>query len=247
MKPCLFILVFLLSTLVRLSAQQLIEPEGVVDPETLEEDVLDFELHAGWDSLYVSEGRDNLDGDSLFTLEANGSYGLDFATVTAGAWYAEGSGGDYSELNVYAAAAREIAGWEFSLAYTRLDFLKDDEFDNELSIGVAGEIVSLETGVDFVYSTEAEGFFVEAYVTKPIELSDQFSLAPGLLVGLNSGYVVDESDGFNHIQPSVELAYTFSPDVSLTAYLAHTFALQNAEEDTSEDLFVGGVGLHWGF
>lgn len=187
-------------------AQVGVEPGEQTYTEPVPAQKITLDLHASWNSLYVSEGRDDLDGDSLFSTEFNASYGLDLATLAAGVWYAEGGGGDYTELNLYGGLAREIAGWEVALVYNRLEFLDDDEFDNEISLGIFGEVYGLNLGADFVYSTEAEGVFSELHLPKELELSDKLGLTPALLLGANGSYVDGESNGANNLQPSLEAA-----------------------------------------
>lgn len=57
-----------------------------------------------WDSHYVSEGRDNLSGDSLASAKVEASL-LGFC---GGLWYARNPAGNYDELNAF-------LGYDFSL------------------------------------------------------------------------------------------------------------------------------------
>ena len=78
----------------------------------------EFHIHAGWESRYASEGRDNLDGSGLVTgtLEAGWEY------LSFGVWYADSPSNAYDELQLSAALTREWGDFEVYLAYTHLRY-----------------------------------------------------------------------------------------------------------------------------
>ena len=61
-------------------------------------------VHFGWDSHYFSEGRDNLDGDSLWAA----SLELAWEHLSVGAWYGISPDQDYDELQLSLAVTQSF-------------------------------------------------------------------------------------------------------------------------------------------
>jgi len=84
-----------------------------------------------WVSKYIFEGRNNLENGGIISFETSlGLYGM--STVV---WYAYGYEEEYRELDVTLGYDYEIVDFNFNVGYTRLEFLRDKESDNEFSTG----------------------------------------------------------------------------------------------------------------
>jgi|TARA_B110000438_G_scaffold295474_1_gene338515 hypothetical protein len=127
-------------------------------------------LSVSWESRYVSEGRDNLDGDALWTtaLEAG------WENLSAGLWFAKSYDQDYDEFNFDVALSKSFDELEVYLAYTRLEFPFDGSHDDEVGAGLlwSGLPLEIELAVDVYYSFEADGCFAEFTVARTVELSE---------------------------------------------------------------------------
>lgn len=206
-------------------------------------------LHLGAESRYVSEGRDNLDGDSLLTAAAE----MGWKHVVAGVWYGASPNQAYDELQMSVALTHSIGSWDGYLAYTHLRTPFDDGYDNEFGLGLVwGELCyGLEVTLDGYYSIDAEGSFWAFGVNREFKLSDHWTCSGEGLVGVNQGYISDGHDGWNHLALKAELQYDFTETLALNAHLSYSWAL-NADaalpgDDLLMDTFHGGLGLQWSF
>lgn len=201
---------------------------------------------AMWDSKYVSEGRDNLEDGGLgsVALEWNKHFEKGGEFIFAG-WYAEGTSVDYSELNLGVAYGWSLEKIDIAVGYTWLDFAEDDESDREISLELGTALYDdIEFGAVFTYSTEAEGTFIELFVSKSYE-NDKLSWSPYLLLGINEGYVADEHDGLNNLQMGVEVSTPISDHLELGGYVAYTIGLDEEPGESLDDIFWVGINLGW--
>ncbi len=202
---------------VRVSAQDGIEAE---------EAGVNYSAAVGWESRYISEGRNNLDDGGIATIEA----GVGFEGFDAGFWYALADTVSYDELNLFCQYGVEVNSVELYAGYTRLEFLKDDDYDNEFYAGVAlNHFDRLVPALEYVHSTEAQngdgGGFAEASLTAPVELLDgRLILAPYLLQGFDFGYASDHYDGFNNFQFGLGAHYELTEIFHLRSSLNHSIA-----------------------
>ncbi len=78
-------------------------------------------VHTLWESRYVAEGRDSLDGEPLLSASSDFSFG----PLTFAPWYAFGPESDYSELNLSFVAGTDLGeNLEIYASYTHLRFLR---------------------------------------------------------------------------------------------------------------------------
>ncbi|MBU0679649.1 MAG: hypothetical protein KJ626_16225 [Verrucomicrobia bacterium] len=198
-------------------------------------------IESGWDSKYVSEGRRNLDEGGLAWIEA----GVVAGEVAFAAWYGRGDSETYDEVNLSAAWVKEWNNFETALSYTRLEFPEDHAHDNEVALslsceGPAGVIASMTA----VYSTQAEGTFVEAGMEREFESNDMgLILIPFVAEGVDFGYASTEYDGFNNLQAGAELVWQVGEDVSLSAYMLHSWAHGDVKRDDGGNISAGGAAV----
>ncbi len=229
------------------SSKSVPPPESLVADEELPFEV---SLTAAWDSRYVTEGRDNLDGDSLFGT----TFELGYAGFVVGAWYADSPESSYTELNLFAEYGFELGGFEFYAGYTHLRFLDDNEFDNEVGAGVSyGELPGgIVPAIDWYYSFEAEGWFAEASLSRDFEIGESFVLSPAVVFGFNQGYIADGHDGANHVAVLLSAAYALTENIEIGGYVAYTWGIDadpvsSPDDELLEDFFYGGVALTLAF
>ncbi len=205
--------------------------------------------HLGWESRYFSEGRDSLDGDSLFV----GSFEMGWRHLAGGIWYGNSPDQAYDELQLTLAVTQSIGDFEFYAGYTHLRFPFDDLHDNEIGAGVAwsGLPLDIEFSADIYHSFDADGYFAEISAGRELPITEQLSLSLTSPFGINQGYVADGHDGANHFALRLGLEYVIANSVSVTAHATQSWALDrngaSPGDDQLIDFFHGGVGLQWTF
>ena len=194
-----------------------------------------------WESKYVLEGRDILGTGGLVSVEAT----TEWRHATLGAWFAAADSISYRELNLSAELAFAFAGCEAYLGYTRLEFITDDEGDNELTTGVAMTSLPWVTpALDYTYSTEASGGFLEISLRLEIPLFDgRLTLEPYALEGFDFGFASDDYNGPNHLELGIDIGAIITNRVSLIGLIAHSWAHADVARDELDDLSWAAVGL----
>ena len=209
----------------------------------------DAHAHGGWESRYFSEGRDALDGNSLWT----GTVELGYDHFSGGVWYGRSSNHKYDEWKYSLALTQESNGIEFYLGYTYLDFSKDHESDSEWSAGISYDELpfALETSLDGSYSTDAEGTFFEWSTAREFNLSETLQLSLSGILGWNEGYVSDGHDGLNFFAFRTGAKVNLSEKLSLVAHGNQSFAVDRdptlSGDQLLKDFFHLGLGLEWSF
>lgn len=205
--------------------------------------------HLGWMSRYHSEGRDSLDGDSLFA----GSVELGWRHLAGGVWYGHSPDQDYDECQISLALNGGAGDLEYYLGYTHLRFPFDGSHDNEIGIGATwqGLPLEIELAADAYHSFAADGCFAEISVAREFLVSEKLSLHLSGVFGVNQGYVSDGHDGANHFALRLGVEYALSESLSLTAHTAYSWGLERdrslAGDALLDDFLHGGVGLQWSF
>jgi len=214
----------------------------------IEGEGLGLSVGVGLDSHYVSEGRDNLDGDALAGVTVEGASG----GLSGGVWYAESPDRDYTELNLYAGYGFEVGEWEWSAGFTYLDFISDDADDTEFGVGVTyGNLpFGLTAGLEGYYSFDAEGAFFEASVSQETEVEEWLTLAPSLILGWNEGYIADGHDGANHIEVRIEATIALTDAFEMGIYAAHTWGMDAdpgsyGDDEALNDFLYGGISISY--
>ncbi len=182
------------------------------------------ELDLSYHSKYVSEGRNN--------LASGGITWLSFSTALDDLWSVNSVYGnatsnnvDYDELNLSIEFASSYSNssapkglqFDYYVAYTRLEFFEDDAYDNEMSAGfsLANTKFGLTPFADFVYSTEANGSYVEFGGRAEYSINDKISLQPYIKLAFDFGYANAEHNGFNHAAIGTSINYIVSSKIRL--------------------------------
>ncbi len=214
------------------------------------EDGWNFHEHVDYESRYASEGRDALDGDSL----VSGTFEAGWNALSAGVWYAKSPDQSYDELQLSTALSWDWKDLEGYVAYTHLRFPQDGGHDHEIGTGVSwsGLPAEVALGVDAYYSFDADGAFIVTSLSREFELNARFQLTPAVVFGMNQGYVTDGHDGANHFELRLGGGYSFTDELSLTAHLSYSLAIDRdaarySGDELLRDFFHFGVGLAYEF
>lgn len=212
-------------------------------------EVLAGHVHAGWESMYFSEGRDSLDGDSLFY--SSFEFGLEH--FTGGIWYGSSPNQTYDEMRLAAAVTEKLDDYEFYLGLTHLQFASDDTDDNEIGAGLARSNLpyDLEITFDAYFSMQADGAFSEVSLSRSFSMNENLNLTATGIYGINHGYISDGHDGSNHIAAQIGMAYSFTESIALIAYTTYSWALRKQSfrpgDAQLNNSFHGAVGFELSF
>ena len=209
-------------------------------------------IHAMWESRYVTEGRDNLSGNSLISFSTDHSYNnFTFAPWIAGSSYTE-----YRELNlnlVYGIELNEQIESYITYTYLRSDSSDEDTSDNELGIelGYLG-FKHIQIIANWYYSLEAEGAYFELVLRNEKPIGQNLTLSTSLSTGLNGGYVSDGHRGLDHTHVRINLAYHPWAELDLFSYLSYSQSIQRDAVKYSDDADLsdyawGGIGATYRF
>ncbi|MEM8868547.1 MAG: hypothetical protein AAGC73_09800 [Verrucomicrobiota bacterium] len=209
--------------------------------EQVEEQGLEFEWVALWESQYLSEGADALDEGGLFSLEVATNYlGLDW-----GLWLGVGDSVDYQELALTASKTFDFDWGAMTAGASHLEFWPDRAHDQEFFLGaVFGLPESIELSLDGTYSLEAEGSFVEIGLSRLFSSSlEGLELEPYLLQAIDFGYRTEAYDGWNHFELGCVFHYSINEQLILHGYLAHSIAQEDLDRDGLGDESRAGFGM----
>jgi hypothetical protein len=208
---------------------------------------IDVDLSFAWESHYVPEGRDMLNGDGLLctTLEAS------IDGLVLGSWYAgSDAASPYTEWNGYAIYGVAWHGFEAYAGYMHLEFITDDARDDEVGAGLAYVELpcNLRTGVDGYHSFEADGAFFEISIGGDYPVGENLALRPTSCAGFNAGYIADGHTGANHTAVTLEAVLMLRDGVELSVHVAQTWGIdadpaRYAGDELLDDFFHGGVEL----
>lgn len=216
------------------------------------EDRRPVHMHLRWESRYVSEGRDNLDGDALTSVFSDISTG----NFTFAPWLAYSSESEYTEVNLNLIYGLKLADQlEIYGGYTHIQSRLDsrNSKDNEMFADLVCMPTELfDVLVNCYHSFEASGFFWEFALKREQMLNDKTVLAMRSILGVNEGYVPDGHDGLNHVELRLNMAWYPVYRFEIAPYIAYNFAIDSEPEryagDASlRDFFWGGIGVVYHF
>ncbi len=246
MKKILISILFSLPFSLSAAAGQPMMQKEILPPPVVEEEEpwWAFDTLLLWESKYISEGRDNLEDGGLVSVESVFSA----YNFSAGFWYADSYDTSYNELNLFGAYAVEFNGLTAYVGYTYLNFPDDNADDHEISAGIGYEAFPyLMPAVEWVYSTEADGSFIEISLASEIAATDYLVFTPYALLGINAGYVAGEHEGLNNFQIGLDAEWALTENIALVGYIAQTWGIDEEPGDSLSDEFWGGAGLALSF
>ncbi|WP_017446369.1 hypothetical protein [Gayadomonas joobiniege] len=183
-------------------------------------------VELSFSNLYLSEGRDNLAGDNLFSFQSE--WRINELAVQP--WFAWSGQRDYQEFNlnlVYPLA--KLADVSVQLAYA---FLVNKEVkhghyqDHEVSLIFSwADQKALSLQSNWVYSVDTQGLFIDLSSQLALYENANFAWSAGFLVALNADYIADAHNGLNHWQLSNQLQLQLSQALSGGLQLAYSHAI----------------------
>jgi hypothetical protein len=209
----------------------------------------EFHIHTGWESRYFSEGRDALDGDSLWAS----SFEFGFEHLAAGLWYGNSPEQSYDELQLSVALTQTFGDFEAYIGYTHFIFPFDGSHDDEIGTGITwtGLPAGIELSADIYHSFDANGYFAELSTSREFEITEPFSVSLSSIFGINQGYVSDGHDGANHFALQFGYEYALTESLSFIAHTTYSWAIDKKStapgDDLLDDFFHCGAGLQWDF
>ena len=201
-----------------------------------------FGVNPEWANKYVSEGRNNLDSGGLFSIDVSNSWNQ----LTLGGWFANGDTESYQEVEIYLEYAFEFYTLESYIKYSRLEFPKNDEDDdNELAAGFEYAQSDLFIpSVDYTWSSEATGGFLELTLSSVIDYGlSEFTFTPYITQAFDFGYATSDYNGPNNIQVGIEAIMSLKRNSSLGINFNHSWSQGDVDRDDGGDVTWFGVAL----
>ena len=170
-----------------------------------------FAAIGNWDSRYVLEGRDLLEGDSLygFTFEA------DYAGFLVGVWLNHSPEAAYQEQNYFAEYGFNLGALDAYVSYNHLQFMSDNDDDNEIGAGISWNdlFFGWTPALDAYYGNTSGGYFAEASIAREFSPIDRFVIMPSVIFGYNDGFVADGHNGANNVMVKLIAAYEIAENM----------------------------------
>lgn len=197
-------------------------------------------LQTQWQSHYISEGRDNLPGSSLYSVSAD----LAVKDLSGGVWQAWEQGGSYRENNLYLEYAPVAGNWNPYLNLTYLQFHPDDPDDLEAGFGVSRSLSRIvSVALDGSWSKQAEGSFYALSVIAEEEVSASISVNVHLTQTYDHGYASDAYNGLNNTEAGAQVTWTTPKGINLYAGWQYSWAGEDVRRDGGDNESWGQLGL----
>jgi hypothetical protein len=210
-------------------------------------------VHTLYETRYVTEGRDNLDGSGIVSATSDIIFNNNLTFVP---WVAYSRDAEYAELDLnllYVIDTDGLFGMYAAYNHIRNEQNETDFADNELEFGITFMgLQSLDLIALTYYSFEADGAFIEISAYSEPFVSSLASIRTFAVLGCNAGYISDGHHGLNHFQLKAEISYFFMKDSELTAFTAYNIPINSDAArytgDTSlSRLFWSGIGISYYF
>jgi hypothetical protein len=206
------------------------------------------EFSVGYDSKYVSEGRDNLDRGGILWTTLNADIDSHFSFQGAYG-RATDSSVDYDELNLGMQFADSVGEVDYYFGYTYLSFFEDDQDDHEIGFGfVWNSFGAFTPFLDYVHSTSASGSFLQLGIQTETKIGEALIINPYLSVAYDFGYASESHDGHNHVALGASLNYRIDDAFSMKLLLEQTFGGSDVRNENGQNnQFWTGLHLNYSF
>lgn len=205
--------------------------------------VYSSDFSTGYSSRYITEGRDNLNGNGIATLYADLQWLSPWSVIF---WHGEAAGSDYDETNIALAYNTTFSSINAQVALNKVytDNTPDDE---EISVTLDTSWRGVTFSVNSTYSNYANGYFHSFSALYAISLSKSISLSPYLEIGFDNGYANDTYDGHSHNQIGLNAAYNLKDQLNIEASIAHSFAGKDVKVSSQGDISWFSLALNHQF
>lgn len=225
----------------------------LITPATAADVQYEVAIGSEYHSRWISEARDSANGKALRAVSA---------TVMRGNWALSSWAGandkrQYDQLEFGISRFYHTGPLQLSVGYTHFRYYADEALDNEWSFSVSWEdqddsgiVLSAES----YYSRVQRGAWWNLGLHAPLletatATGAQLSAAFKAVFGVNDGYISDGHDGANGLETGIELGYSLTESIALSAYMAHNTALDVdanlAGDDNLQNLWFGRLVLEW--
>ncbi len=205
------------------------------------ESLYEWHAHLVWESRYVTEGRDNLSGNSL--VSASTEFSIDEFGVVP--WIADSAASDYSEFNlnvVYGSRLTEKIVLYAGYNYVYARFQGEKFNDNEISLDLAYNWIQHVNAVLSIYhSFDAEGSFVEAAIKYNDAINSRVHYSLQGVLGVNANYVPDGHNGLNHFQLRTYASFLPATQIELYANVGYNVAINRDSVQYAGDELPGNL------
>ena len=215
-------------------------------PEDPGPDYYSLSIDAGWESRYVTEGRDNLDGGGLQVTTIDGRYGACGVSV----WNGWGYDSNYNEVNIVPYLDYKNEDISVYASYNYKMFSPSGQFDHEIGAGMSyqGLPHNLFLGFDWYHSFDAGGSFFSFFIGSGIPVDENLVLEPLVSLGVNHDYIADGHNGVNHLSLQLNGEYTITGTLSALAFVRYNSVIdpepaQHPGDTTLRDFFWAGVAF----
>jgi len=234
-------------------------------------------LSTGYDSLYMFRGVNTLRssgyGNSLWWTDANVTWNIsdnDFLTV--GGWMAFGlSKASYREFDTYVNYVHTFGDLSVGLGYTFYYVFPPggQDFANELNAKVAYAIdlgfMTLTPAATYYFNlgpdndtgagnglVNTASSYLDLRLNGSIPvIADVLSVDPWAAFGLNFGYNLNGNlrafDGANNLEFGVAFPWAINDVITLSGYVAYSYAFQDLYGITEPNTFWGGGKVTFAF
>ena len=210
---------------------------------------LEAHSHLGWSSHYFSEGRDALNGRSLWS----GSLEAGYDHFSLGVWYGQDSDQSYREWKYSLAVSQSFSMVDAYAGFTYVSLPSEGGSDREWSMGLSSDSLpwGMESAFEGYYSAEVKGSFFAWSNRKAIQPAEDLEISIAGVFGWNEGYVEDGHKGLNHFALRLGSHHALKSGFSLVGHLVQSWAIDRDSryggDQNLKDLFDFGIGLEYEF
>lgn len=182
-----------------------------------------FAAAVAWESAYLTEGRDNLAGESLMSLQ----WEVARQSAVASVWFGQGVETDYEELELALGYGWEAGRWQLEAGAALLWFPQDRQSDQEFGLMAVYQInARLAAHLHIYHSLQAGASYQLAELASGGWRLGGVELRGKLGAGSNAGYIADGHRGVDHLAAAVEAEQPLAGEAVVAARLAYTVPVE---------------------
>ncbi|RME87985.1 MAG: hypothetical protein D6767_10965 [Candidatus Hydrogenedentota bacterium] len=182
-----------------------------------------MDFYAGFDSLYFSEGRDNLQNAGI----GIGSIEMGYKFIYMGAWYANSPKKPYQEGQLGFGITHFFNEWKAYLGTTFLWMSANPLQDYEIQSGVHGSnlFYNISLDADIYYSFFSQGAYLLLSAHLLWDWFWQTTWTVTVFSGQNYHYVPDAHTGLDSIGSRLEMERSITEHFSWLIHITNSFAI----------------------
>lgn len=209
------------------------EANGSMVQPIYQEPETEFHFEMGTDSLYMDQGRNQLDDGGIVWGHAQWQLG----SVNAYSSIGRGTHQDYTEWNsgmelelLMTAEFEATVGVQFTEIFGS-ERESDIEISTSFSYGGGDWFTS---SIDHTYSLDTHGHFVELSLQgKSLVFQNGATLTPYVIQAFDFEFVVDDYNGLNHFQMGIQAASPLNQRIYIFGHLSHITPQKGIKREAS--------------